>query len=383
MSTVDTPAVVRGPTLADRWFGFWFTAQPATTLGLIRIAFGLLMVGWTFSLLPDLLNLFGRGGVVAAAPSVHYTWGLLHVWSSDRAVFAVWLALLAGALALTVGWHSRLAALVVYVGVMSFERRNPFVFNSGDALLRIEALYLVLAPSGAALSLDRRRTAGSFWSAQMRAPWVVRLMQVQLSVIYLATVREKLNGSTWPAGSAVSYSLRLTDLQNFPVPHWLVMNPLLMNLASWGTLASEVLIGMLVWNRVLRPWLLGVGVVLHLSILLTLAIAFFSFGMFILYLAFLPPEVAQRWVDRVRARLRRSNRQPPAVDGVDADQTPPGEPSRAPTAAEPSGAVGEPAQQPEPAEQPERPESAGRPESAAAAGGPAPADAADAQMPTG
>jgi hypothetical protein len=31
------------------------------------------------------------------------------------------------------------------------------VFNSGDGLLRVIAFYMMLAPSGASLSLDRRR----------------------------------------------------------------------------------------------------------------------------------------------------------------------------------------------------------------------------------
>lgn len=300
----------------DRWRQFWFSPQPMTTLGLVRIAFGLLMICWTFSLLPDLLTFFGPNGVVQSAPSVRYAWGLLHIFTSERAAIVVWVVLLAAAIALTVGWHSRLAALVVFVVVMSFERRNIFVFNSGDVVLRIEALYLVLAPSGAALSLDRLRTAGSFWSAQVRAPWVLRLMQVQLSLIYLSTVHDKLTGTTWNQGTAVSYALRLSDLAAVPVPHWLSTNPELMNLATWGTLVLELSLGVLVWNRRVRPWILTAGVLMHLIFVVTLAVAFFSFGMYVLYLAFLPTEAADRVVGRVRGWLpNRAQSAPPSTDG--------------------------------------------------------------------
>jgi hypothetical protein len=287
----------------EYWRRFWFEPRPMTTLGLVRIAFGLLVTAWTLSLLPDLLTLFGRDGVRPAPTSVRYSWGLLHIVSSDWAVVAVWVLLLLAALAVTVGWHTRLAALVVFVAVLSFQRRNIFVFNSGDVVLRIEALYLALAPAGAALSLDRRRTAGSFWDAQVRAPWGLRLMQVQLSIIYLTTVHDKLTGSTWNDGTAVSYALRLTDLQAFALPDWLTTNAVLMNFATWGTLVLELSIGVLVWNRRLRPWVLGAGIVMHMIFVLTLAVAFFSFAMYVLYLSFVPEDTARRWVDRTRVRL--------------------------------------------------------------------------------
>lgn len=295
--------------VVDGWRRFWFQPQPMTSLGLVRIAFGLLMLGWSLSLLPDLLTFFGRDGVRPGPPAIRYTWGLLHVFPSDRGVIVVWALLFAAALALTVGWHTRLAALVVFVGVLSFQRRDIFVFNSGDVVVRVEALYVALAPAGAALSLDRRRTAGSFWDAQVRAPWVLRLMQVQLSIIYLSTVHDKLTGTAWNQGTAVSYALRLDDLQAFPVPHWLTTNAVLMNAATWGTLLLEISLGVLVWTR-LRPWVLAAGVLMHLIFVLTLAVAFFSVAMYVLYLAFVPPAAAQRVVDRVRARLPRRAQEP-------------------------------------------------------------------------
>ena len=303
----------------ERWRRFWFEPRPMTTLGLVRIAFGLLMVGWSLSLLPDLLTFFGRDGVRPRPPDVRYTWGLLHVFPSDRAVVVVWVLLAASAVALTLGWHARLAALLVFVAVLSFQRRDIFIFNSGDVVVRVEALYLALAPTGAALSLDRRRTAGSFWDAQVRAPWVLRLMQVQLSVIYLSTAHDKLTGVSWNEGSAVSYALRLTDLQAFALPDWLTTNALLMNVATWSTVLLEISLGVLVWHRRLRPWVLGAGVVMHLIFLFTLAVAFFSFAMFVLYLAFVPAETAQRWVDRVRQRLGRRAAEPDAAGPPPAD----------------------------------------------------------------
>ncbi|WP_163572645.1 HTTM domain-containing protein [Fodinicola feengrottensis] len=232
---------------------------------------------WALTLLPELGPLLGPHGVLAQPDrGGPLAWSVLSVFNTDTAVILVWGAvLLIAAAALTLGWHSRLAALIVFIAIMSIERRQPWIFNAGDGMMRIESLFLLLAPSGAALSLDQRRTTGSFFNAQERAPWALRLFQIQLSIVYLATVWDKVRGDTWNAGTAVSYSLRIVDLQNFVVPDWLTLNAPLMNLAAWGTLLVELSLGLFVWSRRARPWVLTAGVILHISILVTIAVGFF------------------------------------------------------------------------------------------------------------
>ena len=53
---------------------------------------------------------------------------------------------------------------------------------------------------------------------------------------------------------------------------------------------------MLVWNRRLRPWVIGVGVAFHLGIDLFLDIGFFSIAIYLAYLAFLPDDARHRIV---------------------------------------------------------------------------------------
>ncbi len=275
------------------WRMFWFRLQPAYTLGLVRMAFGVVVIGWTLSLLPDLHQLFGPNGIAPQQPGGAFQWGVFAIWTSDRALLVGWAVLLVSSVALTVGWHSRLAALGVFVLILSFQHRDPWVFNSGDFVVRIEALFLVLSPCGAALSLDQRRGTGTFWSAQQRPRWPVRLMQVQMSLIYLASALAKLNGAAWPQGTAVSYALRLEDMLLLPTPHWLTNSALLINAATWAILAVELSLAILVWNRRLRPWVLTAGVVMHTAIMVTITVGFFTLAMFVLYLAFIPPETVQ------------------------------------------------------------------------------------------
>ena len=277
------------------WQAFWFHREPAYTLGLVRIAFGALAVVWTLWLLPIRDDMLGPDGVTPTQPAFAYNWGIFQLWPSNEAILVAWALLVVAAVALTVGWHSRIAAIMVFVLILSFQHRNQWVFNAGDGVVRLEALFVALSPCGAALSLDQRRRAGSFWSAQIRPIWPIRLMQVQLSIIYLASVQTKLSGETWLNGTAVSYALRLTDMQRLPVPHWFVTNALLINVVTWGTLGIELAVGVLVWNRRLRAWVLLAGVAMHLIIDITIQVGIFSYAMLVLYLAWIPPKTAQQF----------------------------------------------------------------------------------------
>ena len=327
---IDNESGERRSVVLEAWRRFWFAPEPAYPLGLVRIAFGALVVAWTVSLLPDLYVLFGEQGVMPNQPEWDYVWGLFGIASSDHALLIGWVVLLVSAVALTLGWHSRMAALAVFVLIHSFQVRNPFVFNSGDGLIRVVALVLVFSSCGAALSLDRRRASGSFWSAELRAPWAIRLLQVQLSLVYLSTVNAKLAGDSWREGTAVSYALRYDDMLIVSPPHWLTSNALLMNVATWGTLALELAIGILVWVKPLRRWVLGAGLLMHSTIMVTIGVGFFTPAMFVLYLAFVPPDTVRRLPATIRRRIAAARSASPLRHRLD-DHVPPSESNRPPT----------------------------------------------------
>ncbi|HEX9833965.1 MAG TPA: HTTM domain-containing protein [Mycobacterium sp.] len=92
----------------------------------------------------------------------------------------------------------------------------------------------------------------------------------------------------------------------FSPPDWVLNNLMIANVLTWGTLAIEVAIGVLVWKQKWRPWVLAMGVALHLSISVFLEVGFFSAAMFVLYLAFIP-------TDRVRALVSRLEKRVSAV----------------------------------------------------------------------
>jgi uncharacterized membrane protein YphA (DoxX/SURF4 family) len=282
-----------------------FTEESTASLAVVRVLTGLVILGWAVSVAPDVSDFFGTEALSPWGSRANGRWSLLEWWDAPVAAGALHLALVVAAVMLVIGWRTRLAGAVAVVTMLAFSRRNPWVFNSGDLLLRHLAFYAMLAPGGAALSVTAWRRHGTPWVFPLRPAWPRRLLQVQLSAIYLATVVAK-SGPTWHDGTAVGYALQIEDLVRFATPRFLLDNLLLVNLMTFGTLAAELCLAVLIWNRRLRPWVLAVGVGLHLSIDLTLMVGFFSYAMIAMYVAFIDPDAVERVLRRLRARWRAS-----------------------------------------------------------------------------
>jgi Vitamin K-dependent gamma-carboxylase len=156
----------------------------------------------------------------------------------------------------------------------------------------------MLAPIGRRWALDARRKPARTTQVTL---WPLRLLQIQLSIIYIAAVWAKLRSpGPWNDGTAVGYALQMGDLQRFALPEQLSTSVLVAGALTYGTLALELALGVLVWNQRLRPWVLLAGVSLHVGIDLTIRVGWFSWVMILLYLAFVPAPVIQAAVARMR-----------------------------------------------------------------------------------
>jgi uncharacterized membrane protein YphA (DoxX/SURF4 family) len=297
--------------MTDRSRRFWFEPKPASTLALVRIAYGLLVLLWTISLAPDMMAFYGPEGVVPTEPNRDFRWGLFDLSESRLMAVFVLVSLLVAASCLLVGFRSRLAAVVVFVLLVSLRDRNPWHLTGGDSLLRHFGFFLMFAPVGAALSVDRwRRRRDRFWRIPVVSAWPVRLIQIQLAIVYLFTVWSKARGTQWWDGTAVGNVMHVDDLARFAVPQVVRESLLVSNVLTWGTLAVELALALLIWNRRWRPYVIAAGIALHLFLEVTMQLGFFGMTMFVGYVAFIPEDTSLRWLGMLRRRLARSTRGP-------------------------------------------------------------------------
>lgn len=278
------------------WRRWVFAPVDTAPMAALRIACGLLVLGWTLSLLPDAQAFLSDDGLTSGAVGGTRGWWTVPVVSAYGAC-----ALLAlSALALAVGWHTRIASVVVAFLLIVLQRRNVYVLNSGDLLLRELALFVALMPAGQSWSLDARRRGVS----EERSPWALRLLQLQISALYLFSVTAKLHGTSWQDGSAVGKAVQLEDLQRFVLPEVLATSVTVSAILTYGTLVVEAFLIIGLWLPRTRYVAMALGVAIHLGIEATLLIGWFSLTVIACYLAFVPAADLRRVVARVRARQR-------------------------------------------------------------------------------
>ncbi len=271
--------------------------RSAWPVAIARMMIGVVILLWTITMGFDSAALLGDDAVVG----VEFASSRARYLSLDSTL-AINIALVVLGLvsiAIIVGWRPSLWLLVAFVLLVAVQRRNGMILNSGDIILRDLTLLLALAPTGAAMSVDRIRQhgRGSFWTSATVAPWGLRLVQLQLIVVYFFAFWSK-SGELWKNGTAVSTAFRLQDLQRFGELSVIVENIWVVTFLTWSTLVVELALAALLWVKRLRPYLIVLGVVLHLTIDALVLVGFFGFAMVAGLMTFLD-------ADRVDAAVKR------------------------------------------------------------------------------
>jgi hypothetical protein len=290
-STPPAPPAPRG--LVARWNQFFFAARDPRLAGVLRIGFGVLLLINVLSWAPDLRLWFTEQGLLPAAAArdiVNEHAPTVLGWVDVASVPWPWLCygvLVAAAVLLTVGWHTRVQAILVLIGLTSFQNRNYAIVDGEDTLFRLFAFYLALCPAGWAFSLDARRRKRRGLDVPPPAPWGLRLFQIQLSVIYLSSAIEKTTGADWTSGSALYYVARLDDsFGKFPLPAFLFASLGLTKLMTWTVLVLEWTLPVLLWLKRTRRWAIAVAIVFHLAIDYTMNLFLFHWLMILAILSF-------------------------------------------------------------------------------------------------
>jgi hypothetical protein len=260
-------------------------------LGLFRIMFGLCVCATLLLLHSDWIAWFGVRGWVSmqtiGKAESGFRLGLFAIIPhDDRWIALLFWLLVAASITLTAGLGTRLSSIIVYLGLNSLNQRNPLILHGGDTFLRAAGFFLMFAPAGAALSLDsmlrNRRRHTPYAPPPQISPWVQRLIQYQLAIIYLAGFWWKAKGVSWWNGTALYYVVHLGEIRRFPIPGSFYAAWLL-HLATWLAMAFELLFPLLVWFKPFRTPMLIAGLLFHLSLEYALNIPMFQWDMLCAY----------------------------------------------------------------------------------------------------
>lgn len=279
------------------WNHFWFDPISSVPLGLFRLVFGFWVFVYGWLLFPERFVWFSNQGVFRTGDAANYNdsiglghdrMTLLFQPGADHILTPFFLVFMLAALCLSLGFWTRTSAIFVYFGINILHARNAPIHNSGDTVMIVMSIYLILSPAGAACSLDRlwRIFRGKEDATPPTiVPWAQRLMQLQIAVLYLCASLSKITGPQWADGTAVYYPLHLPESIRFAMLGR--DNLYVINFITWSTIAIEFGLATFVWVPRLRLYILALGVLLHLGIEISFNIPLFSALMITSYLTFL------------------------------------------------------------------------------------------------
>ncbi len=291
---------------------FFHAPIDVRTVAALRIGYAGLMLVNVLCWWPDLDRWFSDDGVVTLAASRKMIDSrcltLFQILPTDsttlRVVYGLFVAQL---LALLVGWKPRLQAACCFVWLVSFQHRNSLVFEGEDTLFRIVGFLLIFMPLEAAWSMDRllRTRTGATPLPSVADVWAVRLLQLEMTMLYFSSAWSKLLGAPWRDGTALYYVTRLDEYWGrFPIPPFIVQTPWIVRGLTWSTMGLEFAIPVLIWFAPTRRLALGLVLAFHLSCDYAIHLFLFHWIMLVGWLSFVQPDDL-RWMQSFFASMLR------------------------------------------------------------------------------
>ena len=267
------------------------------SLALLRIGLALVILADLFTRAGDLSAHYSDAGVL---PRVVLNDGILKTgyWSihalSGSTVFQGLLFLVAGlaAIAMLIGYHTRVAVIVSWTLLISLHNRNPLLIFAADDVLRAVMFWAMFLPLGAAYSVDRAmNTATRLVPLKVFSGATFALMVQQCFVYIFSAVFKTTNAAWWPDGTAVYYALSY-DQYVTALGHFLLNLGPLLTVFTLVTLLLEWLGPLLIWspikNDVCRMVAVVIFISLHAGFGFTLNLGIFPFLSIFTWLAFIP-----------------------------------------------------------------------------------------------
>ena len=298
--------------LGSIWSDFWFAPRSTINITWIRILIGATSLLWGLAMIPDFATFYFDDGLFTEPRYGSSNTGILQWFRQDWAAVAVLVALLASSVLVMFGYFVRLTAPILFYALMSLQQDVTVLMNASDNLLRILSMYFavfaLLTPSRY-LSIGPRglKRADGTRRWPVGPAWILRVLQLQLTVIYLDTAIEKSTGGRWHDGTAASIALGLEEFERFYIPEFVRTNLILGNIGTWLAIGLEITLPLLLWNKRTRVVGIVLGVGMHFAFDYAMRLGYFFPGMLIAYIAFMRPGDWAQIRSVPRRILRRSS----------------------------------------------------------------------------
>jgi predicted DCC family thiol-disulfide oxidoreductase YuxK len=302
--------------IGQAWSSIWFQDSSTAPLEIVRIGIGAAVLFHFGMATTFLFDLWGDAGWMPPAFAHAYIqapWmqSIFFYFTEPWQWIAFHLTFLFCCAAFTLGWRTSWVKWIVLLGQISYDHRNLTIVYGADSIIACLLFILCLAPIGRAMSLDRVRAVRAAKRANLVAtlppytsPWAgacIRLIQIQMAVLFFYSAAGKLRTDEWWTGDAIWLATSTYEFYNPALLHLLARHYWLVNIATYSTLLIELAFPFLIWQRRTRPYLLAGAIFLHLMFGILLRLIYFSFVMIVGHMSFMYPD----WLHRLGAWWKR------------------------------------------------------------------------------
>ncbi|ROR73265.1 HTTM domain-containing protein [Bogoriella caseilytica] len=302
MSTVGARAWVRSH---REWVEQWFFLRKNAERGLAasRILIGSAMLGILLSNFTVRHALWGPASTWIEPFRDDTNFGRLPELFGDSQAWTFtlkYLLLMAIAVAVIVGWRTRMNTLLLVIGVTALVERNTLVGDAGDNIARIGLLLMVFMSTAEYWSIDarRRRRAGAQappslsrrlllglpvlpgWLTNAVHNLALMALALQVFILYTASALFKVQGEIWQTGTALYYPLASAEFSVFPTLNSLMAsNAVILTAATYFAVYVQLFFAVGLLHPLTRRLALVGVIAMHIGIAILMGLPWFSLSM--------------------------------------------------------------------------------------------------------
>lgn len=277
---------------------YWFGQVETRPLSFFRLFFGLVVVKNVLEYLPLAEPFFSDAGIYPIADvfalSSHYSPSLLYALPQTWMVQGFFLLWLLIAIGFTIGYKTKWMAIANFLCFLFVHERNGFIQNGSDAVMHILSFWAMFVPLADHYALDARHNS----QPHPTFAFPVRMLQLQVALIYLFTAILKLLYPAWWNGTAL-FNVLQNPLLTQPIGAWFFSwSPdWLLTFLTYFSLVTELVFMPLVyfpkWQPVLRLTALILVTGLQLGVAFLMPIINFQLAIVAATFVFWQPEWLQ------------------------------------------------------------------------------------------
>lgn len=263
--------------------------------GLMRLLLGMLLIFQTSKIFGEARRhgYFGNFFHLPLLPE--------HFVPTESVYFALLALELAGAALAVSGYLGRTGLCIAALTGLYLLLCDRLQYHNNRFALLLVALLASLTPCDRSFLLYRGRRHALSDAARRGPSWARRLIQFQISAIYLASGGGKLLDPDWRGGQVMlprfQASLEHLAAQGRSPPAFLrelFGAPWFSELLSTSAISLELFVALGLWFGRTRALALWAGVLFHLGIEFSARVELFSWLMGVSYVAFVTPELRER-----------------------------------------------------------------------------------------